>query len=119
MVHHEGTFTTPDAVTIYQQSWLPDGEPKAVVLLLHGLAEHSGRYTHVAKALTDAGYAVVVRVGYHGAPPGRPEPEEWQPATERATSLGATCGSATRTRPGWPVSSIRGYRHITPAPCPP
>jgi alpha-beta hydrolase superfamily lysophospholipase len=58
MVHNEGTFTTPDSLTIYHQSWLPDGEPKAVVLLLHGLAEHSGRYTHIAQALTDAGYAV-------------------------------------------------------------
>jgi alpha-beta hydrolase superfamily lysophospholipase len=58
MVHSEGNFVTPDAVTIYHQAWLPDGDPKAVVILLHGLAEHSGRYTHVAKALTDAGYAV-------------------------------------------------------------
>jgi alpha-beta hydrolase superfamily lysophospholipase len=58
MVHSEGTLVTPDAVTIYHQAWLPDGEPKAVVLLLHGLAEHSGRYTNVATALTDAGYAV-------------------------------------------------------------
>lgn len=58
MVHSEGNFVTPDALTIYHQAWLPDGDPKAVVILLHGLAEHSGRYTHVAKSLTDAGYAV-------------------------------------------------------------
>jgi acylglycerol lipase len=58
MVHSEGNFVTPDALTIYHQAWLPDDDPKAVVLLLHGLAEHSGRYTHVAKALTDSGYAV-------------------------------------------------------------
>lgn len=38
--------------------WLPEGRPKAVVLLAHGYAEHAGRYTHVAKRLTDAGYAV-------------------------------------------------------------
>lgn len=38
--------------------WLPDGLPKAVVLLAHGYAEHAGRYQHVAKRLTDAGYAV-------------------------------------------------------------
>jgi acylglycerol lipase len=58
MAHSEGNFVTPDALTIYHEAWLPDGDPKAVVILLHGLAEHSGRYTHVAKALTDAGYAV-------------------------------------------------------------
>jgi len=38
--------------------WLPAGLPKAVVLLAHGYAEHAGRYAHVAKRLTDAGYAV-------------------------------------------------------------
>lgn len=38
--------------------WLPEGLPKAVVLLAHGYAEHAGRYAHVAKRLTDAGYAV-------------------------------------------------------------
>lgn len=38
--------------------WLPEGLPKAVVLLAHGYAEHAGRYTHVAKRLTGAGYAV-------------------------------------------------------------
>jgi acylglycerol lipase len=58
MAHSEGNFVTPDALTIYHQAWLPDGDLKAVVILLHGLAEHSGRYAHVAKALTDAGYAV-------------------------------------------------------------
>jgi acylglycerol lipase len=58
MVHSEGTFTTSDGLTIYHQAWLPDGDPKAVVLLLHGLAEHSGRYGHVARALTAAGCAV-------------------------------------------------------------
>ena len=58
MAHSEGNFVTPDALTIYHQAWLPDGAPKAVVILLHGLAEHSGRYAHVAKALTDAGYGV-------------------------------------------------------------
>lgn len=38
--------------------WLPEGRPRAIVLLAHGYAEHAGRYAHVAKRLTDAGYAV-------------------------------------------------------------
>lgn len=38
--------------------WLPEGRPRAVVLLAHGYAEHAGRYEHVAKRLTDAGYAL-------------------------------------------------------------
>ena len=38
--------------------WLPEGRPRAIVLLAHGSAEHAGRYAHVAKRLTGAGYAV-------------------------------------------------------------
>jgi alpha-beta hydrolase superfamily lysophospholipase len=39
--------------------WPAQGGPKAAVALVHGLAEHSGRYEHVAARLTDAGYSVV------------------------------------------------------------
>jgi lysophospholipase len=59
MSHHtEGTLTAFDGLTIFHQAWLPDGDPGAVVMLIHGLGEHSGRYAHVAEALTDAGIAV-------------------------------------------------------------
>ncbi|AYF77825.1 alpha/beta hydrolase [Nocardia yunnanensis] len=43
---------------VYWQSWLPDGEPRAVAVLVHGYAEHSGRYAHVAERLTGSGIAV-------------------------------------------------------------
>jgi acylglycerol lipase len=60
MQHDEGTFTAYDGTTIYHQSWAPDGDAaaKAVVLVVHGLGEHSGRYRHVAETLVAAGYAV-------------------------------------------------------------
>lgn len=58
MRHTTGTFDAFDGVTIYHQAWLPDGDPRAVVVLVHGLGEHSGRYGHVGRALVDAGYAV-------------------------------------------------------------
>ena len=44
---------------IYAQSWSPDVGPLAVILLIHGLGEHCGRYQHVAEAFTQAGYAVL------------------------------------------------------------
>jgi len=55
--------TTPntdmnDDVTFYMQGWEPEGKPKAIVCLIHGLGEHTGRYAHVSKALNDAGYAL-------------------------------------------------------------
>lgn len=41
--------------------WLPDAsarKPRAVVQIIHGMAEHSARYARLAEALTGAGYAV-------------------------------------------------------------
>lgn len=43
---------------MYAQRWEPEN-PKAVVCLVHGLGEHSGRYPHVGKAFADAGFALV------------------------------------------------------------
>lgn len=49
-----------DGSSLNLTRWLPQpqGDPKAVVLLAHGYAEHAGRYGHVAARLTAAGYAV-------------------------------------------------------------
>ena len=52
------TLATPDGVSLFIYRWLPDGPPKAVVQIAHGLAEHAARYARVAEALTRAGYAV-------------------------------------------------------------
>ena len=56
--HIEGTFNSSDGLSIHHQAWLPDGDPRGVVMLVHGLGEHSGRYAHVAAALNEAGLAV-------------------------------------------------------------
>jgi alpha-beta hydrolase superfamily lysophospholipase len=51
----------------------PSTTTKAAVALIHGLAEHSGRYDHVAARLNDAGYSVVaVDVRGHGRSAGWP-----------------------------------------------
>ena len=47
-----------DDITFYMQGWEPEGKPKAIICLIHGLGEHTGRYAHVGKALNDAGYAL-------------------------------------------------------------
>ncbi|MEA3441213.1 MAG: alpha/beta hydrolase [Chloroflexota bacterium] len=58
MKHQEGTFKGARDTNIYYQYWLPDGEPKAILLVVHGVAEHSGRYMNVVNHLVPAGYAV-------------------------------------------------------------
>ena len=58
-MRHETSFLkTSDKLTLFTQSWVPDGKPRAIVLIVHGYGEHSTRYTHVAEALVNANYAV-------------------------------------------------------------
>ncbi len=58
MQHLEGNFQGYKNLNLYYQCWLPDGKPKALLLLGHGLAEHSGRYKHLAGYFVAKGYAV-------------------------------------------------------------
>jgi len=55
----ESKFEGKDGTSFYVQGWEPEVQPKAVVVLVHGLGEHTGRYAHVGQALTDAGYVLV------------------------------------------------------------
>lgn len=54
------TFTASDGDNLAIQDWpLDEGVPvRGVVLLVHGLGEHAGRYDHVARKLNSWGFAV-------------------------------------------------------------
>ncbi|MDZ7342197.1 MAG: lysophospholipase [candidate division KSB1 bacterium] len=56
--HEDGKFKTNDGLNLFEQRWQPSAEPKAVIIIIHGYAEHSGRYAHVAEYLVNHGYAV-------------------------------------------------------------
>ena len=58
MNHSTFWLTANDRSRLYVNHWMPDGPAKAVVMLSHGMAEHSGRYARLAKALCSAGYGV-------------------------------------------------------------
>jgi acylglycerol lipase len=58
MNHQEGYFEGAGGEKLYYQSWQPIGEVKAVLLIVHGLAEHSGRYMNVVNHFLPRGYAV-------------------------------------------------------------
>ena len=51
-----GFFSNSRRQELHFRKWAPDGAQKAVVMLLHGYAEHSGRYAHVAEFFTSRGY---------------------------------------------------------------
>ena len=54
----EFTLASDDGVDVFCRRWLPTGKPRAAVVVVHGAAEHSGRYARVAELLQGEGYAV-------------------------------------------------------------
>jgi acylglycerol lipase len=70
----EGNFKGMRNVNIYYQAWLPEGKVKAVILVVHGLGEHCGRYMNVVNHFVPLGYAVygLDHIG-HGKSEGRRE----------------------------------------------
>jgi acylglycerol lipase len=58
MKHIEGNFKGVRDTKIYYQGWVPEGNVRAVLLVVHGLGEHSGRYGNVVEWFIPHGYAV-------------------------------------------------------------
>jgi alpha-beta hydrolase superfamily lysophospholipase len=58
MTMQRSTFTSPvDDLELVSYEW-DVADPRGVVQVAHGLAEHSARYDRFARALNDAGYSV-------------------------------------------------------------
>ncbi len=48
----------PDGVHELRRVWEPEGDPQGVVVVVHGLGEHSGRYERTGSLLAEAGFSV-------------------------------------------------------------
>lgn len=59
MKHIEFDWQTTCGLQICAQGWEPEQGAKAVVCLVHGLGEHSGRYSSLANYLNENGYALL------------------------------------------------------------
>ena len=59
MKHFESNWQNKQGLNFYVQGWEPNQKPKAVIALIHGLGEHTGRYVPMGKAFTEAGYALI------------------------------------------------------------
>ena len=55
---YTGSFTAADGLTLFTRTFLPDAPAPAAVVIVHGYAEHSGRYEALAETLVSEGYAV-------------------------------------------------------------
>lgn len=58
MNHTEGNFAGCNRWQLYYQTWQPDSPPKAVLIVVHGVGEHSGRYMNLVLPLLTKRYAV-------------------------------------------------------------
>ena len=98
----EGRFAGAGGLELFWQRWRPEGEPRAVIVLVHGVGEHSGRYTNLVTPLAAAGYAVY---SYdqrgHGRSPGpRVHVERW---ADYRDDLGAFLGLVAASEPAPPL----------------
>ncbi len=59
MGYTEATLTAFDNTPIFLRTWTPEHQPpRAVLMLVHGLAEHAGRYQYVVDAFLKKGYVI-------------------------------------------------------------
>jgi alpha-beta hydrolase superfamily lysophospholipase len=78
------TIQSSDGTGLNLVSWPAPDFSRGNVLIVHGLAEHMGRYDHVAKALTGAGFSVSgVELRGHGDSAGKQgHVDTWSQYTE-------------------------------------
>lgn len=101
-MHEESDFPGDGGLGLYCQSWRPDGQPRALVAIVHGIGEHSGRYGSLVDYLVESGFAVC---GFdhrgHGKSPGpRGHIDSW---TQYREDVGAFLRHCRSTIPGCPV----------------
>ena len=58
ITHAEGRFAGRGGLGLYRQSWRPPGAPRAIVVNLHGLGDHSGLYLTLVDYLVGRDLAV-------------------------------------------------------------
>jgi alpha-beta hydrolase superfamily lysophospholipase len=71
--HGDGTFTGALGLRLFEEWWRPaSGEPRAVLVIVHGLKDHSARYAEFADRLAQHGYEVrAFDLRGHGSSEGR------------------------------------------------
>ena len=58
VVEREGFLAGADGFQLFTRTWIPESDPRAVLLLVHGLGSHSGSFSYLAEMLVGYGYAL-------------------------------------------------------------
>ena len=103
MRHRELQFPGCQETRLVGQAWLPDREPRSIVVVSHGLAEHGGRYRGLAERLVASSNRAVYVIDHRGH--GRSEGPRANVGRFEylVTDLGTFVGRAQREHPGVPV----------------
>src|SRR5690242_3239652 len=51
-------LVAPDGTRLFARAWLPHNEPRAAIVIVHGLKDHSARYARLAGRLAQQDFAV-------------------------------------------------------------
>src|SRR5579863_7569397 len=102
MDHSTGTFRGAGEMELAYQRWLPEGTPRAALIIVHGFGEHGGRYMNIVGRLVPTGYAVYALDNRgHGRSPGqRGHINDW---SEFRDDLGAFVALVSTEQAGHPL----------------
>ena len=102
MATTEETFGSKGQVNIFFRSWLPEGAPRAAVVICHGVNSHGGQHAWAAERLVEKGFAVYA-LDLRGR--GRSEGERFyvEDVADYAADVAGTIGIAKSRHPGLKV----------------
>jgi alpha-beta hydrolase superfamily lysophospholipase len=101
----EEDFRSAGGVRIHMREWLPEGDPRAVVVICHGVNSHGGQHAWTAEQLVGRGLAVYA-VDLRGR--GQSEGERFyvEDIAEYVADVRGLIGIAKERNPGLPVSLL-------------
>ena len=103
MKHLETAYKTHDGKELYLQAWMADA-PKAAMLLVHGLGEHSSRYLHLVEKLNEAGVSVFTFDGRGHGKSAKDKPDAFfESADDYLKDIDALFGKVKSYSPGLPA----------------
>lgn len=107
MKHKAFWLDASDHTRLFVNAWLPVAAPRAVVMLSHGMAEHSGRYARLATALCGAGFALYAhdqrghgKTAAQGMPGHFADTDGWNKVVDDLANLAQAVGER---HPGLPM----------------
>ena len=97
-----GEFTAHDGTKLWRRHWLPTASEKGILIIQHGLRDHSDNYDHLARRAAAEGFSVwAMDLRGHARSAGpRVAPDPWM---DYVTDFDQLVGIATADEPNQPV----------------